>query len=350
MSAPRKRRKPPASQPESGAEAAPHATNGAHLEDRPANGNANGHDITLAEAQAEPPMEEEAGGDRSAEFETDPSVLQAQSDRRVLKQAIESLIFVSDRVVTAAQLGRSVKARAALVRELVAELMDDYASRGIELVEVGNGYQFRSAPACAAYVREFVAQKPVRLTRAQLETLALIAYRQPITRPEIDEIRGVDSGSAMRVLLERNLIKMLGRKDEPGRPLLYGTAPEFLEFFGMRSLKELPTLREFTELNEENRALFKRKTGEEVAGAEAELAAAEEAARIDDDAASAHVSDEDLAALAAEADAAELDTPGAESGAAVAGARGHVVATDDIVDGSPDAEDEIADRAIDREV
>jgi segregation and condensation protein B len=110
----------------------------------------------------------------------------------------------------------------------------------------------------------------------------------------------------MRVLLERNLIKMIGRKDEPGRPLLYGSSPDFLEFFGMRSLKDLPTLREFTELNEENRALFKRKTGEEVGVHEAELAAAEEAARIDD-AEFAHVSDEDLAALAAEADRAEAE-------------------------------------------
>ena len=210
--------------------------------------------------------------------------------------------------MTPAQLARALKSRAAIVRELVAELMQEYQGRGIELIEVGNGYQFRSAPACADFVREFVAQKPIRLTRAQLETLALIAYRQPITRPEIDEVRGVDSGSAMRVLLERNLIKMLGRKDEPGRPLLYGTSPYFLEFFGMRSLKDLPTLREFTELSDENRALFKRKTGENVEDAEAELAAAEEAARRDEEQ-SAHISDEDLAELAAEAELAEESEP-----------------------------------------
>jgi segregation and condensation protein B len=225
-------------------------------------------------------------------------------DRERTKQALEALIFVSDRIVTPAQLARALKSRAAIVRELVAELMQEYQGRGIELIEVGNGYQFRSAPACADFVREFVSQKPIRLTRAQLETLALISYRQPITRPEIDEVRGVDSGSAMRVLLERNLIKMLGRKDEPGRPLLYGTSPYFLEFFGMRSLKDLPTLREFTELSDENRALFKRKTGENVEDAEAELAAAEEAARRDEEQ-SAHISDEDLAELAAEAELAE---------------------------------------------
>ena len=165
------------------------------------------------------------------------------------------------------------------MRELVAELMQDYAGprhradRGRRRLPVPLG------AACAAFVREFVAQKPVRLTRAQLETLALIAYRQPITRPEIDDVRGVDSGSAMRVLLERNLIKMLGRKDEPGRPLLYGTSSYFLEFFGMRSLKDLPTLREFTDLSEESRALFKRKTGEAMEDAEAALFAEPKPAR-----------------------------------------------------------------------
>jgi segregation and condensation protein B len=233
-----------------------------------------------------------------------PAPSDEEPDRARLKQALESLVFVSERVVTAAQLGRSLKARAALVRELLAELITEYQGRGIELLEVAGGYQFRSAPASAPFVRDFIAQKPVRLTRAQLETLALVSYRQPITRPEIDDVRGVDSGSAMRVLLERNLIKMLGRKDEPGRPLLYGTTQHFLEFFGMRSLKDLPTLREFTELSDENRALFKRRTGESVEDTEAALAAAEEAARLDGESA-AHISDEDLAQLAAEADAAE---------------------------------------------
>jgi segregation and condensation protein B len=229
--------------------------------------------------------------------------------RERLKTVLESLVFVSDHTVSAQQLARMVKAKLAQVRELLAELTEDYRERGIELVEVAGGFQFRSSAGSAEYVREFVAQRPVRLTRAQLETLALIAYRQPITRPEIDEVRGVDSGSAVRVLLERELIKMLGRKDEPGRPLLYGSTPHFLEFFGMRSLKDLPTLREFTELNEENRALFKRKTGEEVADAEAALAAAEEAARLDGEQ-TAHISDEDLAALAAQEDRATAEEAG----------------------------------------
>ncbi|MGD8860780.1 MAG: SMC-Scp complex subunit ScpB [Myxococcales bacterium] len=219
-------------------------------------------------------------------------------DRQRLKRVLESLIFVSDRIVTPAQLARSVKQRVAVVRPVLKELVEEYADRGLELTAVAGGYQFRSAPSSAPFVRDFVAQKPVRLTRAQLETLALVAYRQPITRPEIDEVRGVDSGSAVRVLLERTLIKILGRKDEPGRPLLYGTSPHFLEFFGMTSLKDLPTLREFAELTEENRALFKRKTGEEVEEAEAALAAAEEAAQQEGEEGEA-LDDDALEALAA---------------------------------------------------
>jgi len=248
---------------------------------------------------------EEPAGNAERDAGQTPSVpAPIELSRDEQKRALESLIFVSERAATAAQLARAIKSRAAIVRELLAELMLEYKDRGIQLIEVAGGYQFRSSPACAPMVRDFVAQRPVRLTRAQLETLALVGYRQPITRPEVDEVRGVDSGSALRVLLERGLIKMLGRKDEPGRPLLYGTTPHFLEFFGMQNLKDLPTLREFTELSDENRALFKRKTGEEVEDAEAALAQAEEAARLDEEQA-AHISDEDLAQLAAEADAVE---------------------------------------------
>ena len=182
--------------------------------------------------------------------------------REHLKRVIESLVFVSDQVITAQQIARIVKTKSAEVRELIGEIMTEYEGRGIELVEVASGFQFRSAAASAPFVRDLVSARPVRLTRAQLETLALVAYRQPITRPEIDDVRGVDSGATLKVLLERNLLKILGRKDEPGRPLLYGTTPYFLEFFGMKGMQDLPTLREFTDLSEESRELFKRKTNE----------------------------------------------------------------------------------------
>lgn len=232
------------------------------------------------------PAELAAGEDEAPSDDDAPLAAPAASTTAVAdlprpdqKRLVESLVFVSDRAINAMQLGRMLKIKSAYAKELVEELMLDYQGRGIELVELSGGYQFRSAPSSAHVVREHIAQPPVRLTRAQLETLALVAYRQPITRPEIDDVRGVDSGSALRVLLERGLLKMLGRKDEPGRPLLYGTTPFFLDFFGMRSLKDLPTLREFTELSDENRALFKRKTGETIEEAEAALLAAEEAAQ-----------------------------------------------------------------------
>jgi len=102
----------------------------------------------------------------------------------------------------------------------------------------------------------------VRLTRAQVETLAIAAYRQPITRPEVDDIRGVDSGATLKLLLERDLVRILGKKDEPGRPILYGTTTQFLEFFGLKSLKDLPTLKEFTELSDESRRVAEAELGD----------------------------------------------------------------------------------------
>ncbi|HBQ17052.1 MAG TPA: SMC-Scp complex subunit ScpB, partial [Myxococcales bacterium] len=181
-----------------------------------------------------------------------------------LKTVLESLIFVSDKPVPARRLARVARTKTAEVRKICTRIMHEYEPRGIHLVELAGGYQFRSSPANAPFVREIVAQKPIRLTRAQLETLAIAAYRQPLTRPELEEIRGVDSGSALKVLLDRGVLKILGRKDEPGRPLLYGTTPFFLEFFGLNSLDELPTLKEFSELTDESRALFARKTGEDI--------------------------------------------------------------------------------------
>ena len=200
-----------------------------------------------------------------------PSKVQPESiSPEHLKTVLESLVFVADEPVTPGRLARAARTRLAEVRPVLAELVEEYAGRGIELVEVAGGYQFRSAASNAPFVRSFIAAKPIRLTRAQLEVLSISAYRQPVTRPEMDEIRGVDCGSAIKVLLERGLIKILGRKEEPGRPLLYGTTPAFLEFFGLASLGDLPTLKEFSELSDESRALFERKMGEALADGELE--------------------------------------------------------------------------------
>jgi segregation and condensation protein B len=208
----------------------------------------------------------------------DPEILALDSDERPgleksppipasdkhLEAVIEALLFVSDRPLPLNRIARLAHTPSKDAAAIVEQLALHYRGRGIELVEVAGGFQFRSAASCAPFVRDLVAKKPVRLTRAQIETLSICAYRQPITRPEIDDIRGVDSGSALKVLVEKALVKILGRKDEPGRPLLYGTTPYFLEFFGLPSLGELPTLREYSELTDESRALFERKMGENI--------------------------------------------------------------------------------------
>ncbi|MDC0683575.1 SMC-Scp complex subunit ScpB [Sorangium atrum] len=183
--------------------------------------------------------------------------------RKHLKGVLEALIFVAERPVPARELARSANAEHRVVRELLAELVAEYDGRGFRLDEVAGGYVFRTSAAFAPFVREVTEQKPVKMSRAQTETLAIVAYRQPITRPEIDEIRGVDSGAALKSLLERDLVRILGKKDEPGRPMLYGTTAQFLEFFGLKALGELPTLREFTELTDESRRAYERELGEE---------------------------------------------------------------------------------------
>jgi segregation and condensation protein B len=172
-----------------------------------------------------------------------------------LQSIVESLIFVADKPLSLQGLGELLGENdLGAVRAALAALEDHYASRGIQLHQVAGGYQFRSNPQHASWVQKLLAQKPVRLSRQLLETLAIVSYRQPITRPEIDDIRGVDSGGTLKTLMERALVRILGKKEEPGRPMLYGTTKEFLEFFNLRDLKDLPSLREFHELSDEHRA------------------------------------------------------------------------------------------------
>ncbi|MBI3207107.1 MAG: SMC-Scp complex subunit ScpB [Myxococcales bacterium] len=207
------------------------------------------------------------GGDELTAVSYDPTAevdeASVEDTRTFLKGLIEALIFVADHPLTTKELARAAKIDKKRTEELVAELSVESAARGVRIEEVAGGLVLRSNPLYAPYVRNFVAMRPVRLSRAQLETLAIIAYRQPLTRPEIDDIRGVDSGPVLKGLLERDLIKILGKKDEPGRPMLYGTTPTFLELFSMQSLRDLPTLKEFTELSEESRSVFEREIGED---------------------------------------------------------------------------------------
>jgi segregation and condensation protein B len=178
---------------------------------------------------------------------------QALDDAELLR-LVEALVFAADKPVTVQRLRQLT--RVADVRRIeaaLAALGELYAGRGIALQQVSGGYQLRTATQYSSWVQQLVAGRPVRLTRAQLETLAIVAYRQPITRPEIDEIRGVDSSNTLRVLAERALVRVLGKKEEVGRPLLYGTTKEFLDFFSLADLRELPTLREYSELTPESR-------------------------------------------------------------------------------------------------
>jgi segregation and condensation protein B len=179
-----------------------------------------------------------------------------------LRGLLEALIFASDKPLTANELARLSSAPAKQVKQLLGEIQQSCVGRGVLLDEIAGGWLFRTNVVFAPYVRELTSGRPIKLTRAQIETLAIVAYRQPVTRPEIDEIRGVDSGATLKLLLERDLLRLLGKKDEPGRPLLYGTTTYFLEFFGLRALKDLPTLREFTELSEESRRVTESRLAE----------------------------------------------------------------------------------------
>jgi segregation and condensation protein B len=209
-------------------------------------------DAALDFDAAEPPVAAEAQPDEDAVEDTGA----------YLKGLIEAILFVSDKPLDLKELARAAKIDRKRTQELLDELRAEYRSRGITIEEVAGGFSFRSSPQYSTYVRGFLAHRPVRLTRAQLETLAIVAYRQPITRPEIDDVRGVDCGPVLKGLLERDLIRILGKKDEAGRPMLYGTTPQFLELFNLTSLSELPTLKEFTELSDESRQTFESETGE----------------------------------------------------------------------------------------
>ncbi len=170
-------------------------------------------------------------------------------DAYEIKPILESLLFVSDsplRLETLLEIFSGSNKEAILegIEKIKREYEDD--SKGFELVEVAGGYQFRTKPKWSEWIHRLKKIKVVKLSRSAMETLAIVAYRQPIIRPEIERIRGVDSGWVLRALMEKGLIKIVGRKDLPGRPIIYGTTKAFLELFGLNSLADLPTLKEIS--------------------------------------------------------------------------------------------------------
>jgi segregation and condensation protein B len=172
-----------------------------------------------------------------------------------LESILESLLYAAERPLTVSDLKRLVNERdAKKITAALEALRDRHATTGIQLASLAGGWQFRTHPDNGPWVAKLVAGRPQRLTRAMLEALAIVAYRQPITRPEIDEIRGVDCGPVLKTLLDRGFIRILGKKEDVGRPMLYGTTADFLKTFSLKDLSELPTLREFHELSEQQMA------------------------------------------------------------------------------------------------
>ena len=172
-----------------------------------------------------------------------------------LKNTIEALLMVSDVPLNVAKIQAVFDQRMAPsaddVKAAIATLQEDYADRSIEIRKIGSGYRIQTREQYAWWVRKLLAGRPPRLSRAQLETLAIIAYQQPVTRGDIEEIRGVAvSPEIMQRLLEREWVKQVGVRDAPGRPALFGTTPEFLSYFNLTSLKDLPPLKEQRELSE----------------------------------------------------------------------------------------------------
>jgi segregation and condensation protein B len=172
-------------------------------------------------------------------------------DREGQKRIVEALVLGAPEPVSAQKIAEVVPGlEADDARSLVAELGREYDEQGraFEIWEVAGGYQLRSRPEYASYLRLLHRERPLRLSRAALETLAVVAYRQPVTRAEIEAVRGVEADAVLRSLLERQLVRIAGHREVPGRPMLYGTTRRFLEVFGLGRLDDLPTLREVEEL------------------------------------------------------------------------------------------------------
>ena len=161
-----------------------------------------------------------------------------------LKSIVECLLFAADTPLTMDHFKKAMpEADPAAIRQVLADLVQEHAARngGFLLCEVAGGYQFRTRPEYAQWIRQLFQQTPPKLSQAAMETLAIIAYRQPVLRSEIEQIRGVNSGNTIKILLERRLIRVLGRREIPGRPLVSATTRKFLETFDLKDLKDLPT-------------------------------------------------------------------------------------------------------------
>jgi segregation and condensation protein B len=200
-------------------------------------------ELTGDEAQPEPDENESAPEAEAAEEPADTDE-RPPEERARLKLIIEALLFSTDRPVKASRLAEAAETRDGReARSLVLELRDEYDEQGraFAVEEIAGGYQILSRTEYGPYVARMRSrQRQDNLSKAALETLAIVAYRQPITRAALEDIRGVGCGSMLRQLVDRRLLRVVGRADELGRPMLYGTTRQFLEAFGLKSLEDLP--------------------------------------------------------------------------------------------------------------
>jgi segregation and condensation protein B len=174
---------------------------------------------------------------------TDPKTLPKNTNRLNIEARLEALLFVSATSVSNRQLGDALSITPRVVEKTLEALKETYANRGIRVQTNRGKHQLTTAPELAETVDLFLnLEATTRLSKAALETLSIIAYQQPVTRPQIDSIRGVNSDGVLKNLLSKGVIEEAGRSEGPGRPILYGTTPEFLQHFGLNALQELPPL------------------------------------------------------------------------------------------------------------
>lgn len=162
------------------------------------------------------------------------------------KSLLEALLFLSGEPLTPSGLKTITELDEPEIQRLMNELVAEYRERqrGVLIAEIANGYQMVTNPHYAPWAKKLVGSESTRLSLAALETLAIIAYKQPIIKAEVEQVRGVNSDGVIKTLLERRLIKIMGKKEAPGKPLLYGTTKDFLQYFGLKDLAELPTLKD----------------------------------------------------------------------------------------------------------
>jgi segregation and condensation protein B len=209
--------------------------------------------------EPEQPEQVEGASMNGHQAESSPTVAEAIAERE-LKAILEAMLFVSPEPLASvrivAALGDVTKAEVERVLRVLGDDLEQ-EGRGVRLAEIAGGFRLVTKPEYSSWVKRLdKAKSTAKLSRSALESLAIIAYKQPIVRSEIEEIRGVETSGVVRTLLERKMVRIVGRKEVPGRPIMYGTTKYFLEHFGLNDLSQLPPLREFKELGEADQSLL----------------------------------------------------------------------------------------------